>query len=117
MSIESNVNRGENKRENEPNELYLWTLRHCSNSSISTTPDTTRGREIFFEEGWRMIEIHGLNVLKDMLKECITTATGDFKKIQNPFGTNGVVSLYTISYKISNSTPPPFSEAQEFYFR
>jgi len=98
------------KREKD---LYQWTLNHCNKDAI--TPFEVGDNKIDFEEGWRMIEVHGLNVLQDMLKECVAPEENiSYRLVRKPFGANGVASLYTISYKMVHSSAD-FSE--EFYNR
>ena len=95
-------------------ELLRWTINHCDGSNSPSS-------RIDFEEGWQMIEEYGLKVLRQMLAEFMINrlkSSSANAKIIKPFGSKGVSSLYTISFKMLTGTLSTASDpAYELYNR
>jgi len=73
--------------------LLDWTMDKCSDENSDS---------LDFEEGWSMIKLHGLDVLNEMLKNFLLNKDGKERRDRKPLGNRGWISLYTISYQMSN---------------
>ena len=106
--------------EQREGELLQWTINHCGGEASSDS--LSNYSYIDFEEGWRMIDEYGLRFIRTILSEFLVnsnaTQTDAIEKdISKPFGYKGYVSLYTISYKISQSNISAADTALELYNR